>query len=90
MFPESDPLAPLSSRFPLSPAAGRIPISDAQPSAARPFGLRFAVDVQARTCGKHEKKETRTTKTKETRTTSDGKEEGGEPDTEEYVEITYE
>lgn len=90
MFPESDPLAPLSSRFPLSPAAGRIPVSDAQPSTARPFGLRFAVDAQPRECGKHEKRETRTTRTKETRTTGDGREEGGEPDTEEYIEITYE
>jgi hypothetical protein len=90
MFYESDPLAPLSSRFPLSPALGRIPISDAQPSTARPFGLWFAVDPQPRECGKHEKKETRTTKTKETRTTGDGREEGGESDTEEYIEITYE
>lgn len=90
MFPELDPLAPLSSRFPLSSAGGRIPISTAEPSGARPFGLRFAVDVRPRECGKHEKKETRTTKTKETRTTGDGKEQGGQPDTEEYVEITYE
>lgn len=90
MFPESDPLAPLSSRFPLSPVAGRIPISDAQPSAARPFGLRFAVDAQPRELGKHERKETRTKKTKETRTTGDGKQEGGEPDVEEYIEISYE
>ncbi|MGH3814266.1 MAG: hypothetical protein ACRDUV_17750 [Pseudonocardiaceae bacterium] len=90
MFPESDPLAPLSSRFPLSSAGGRIPISDAKPSGARPFGLRFAVDVRPREWGKHEKKETRTTKTKETRTTGDGKEQGGQPDTEEYIEITYE
>jgi hypothetical protein len=90
LFPESDPLAPLSSRFPLSSAGGRIPISDAEPSGVRPFGLWFAVDAQPRECGKHEKKETRTKKTKETRTTSDGKGEGGESDTEEYIEITYE
>lgn len=90
MFPESDPLAPLSSRFPLSSVGGRIPISDAEPSGSRPFGLLFAVDVQPLECGKHEKRETRTRKTKETRTTSDGREEGGEPDTEEYIEITYE
>ncbi len=90
MFPESDPLAPLSSRFPLSPTGGLIPISDAEPSSARPFGLRFAVDVRPRAWGKHEKKQTRTTRTKETRTTGDGKEQGGQPDTEEYVEITYE
>lgn len=89
MFPESDPLAPLSSRFPLSPAGGRIPISDAEPSGARPFGLRFAVDARPHECGKHEK-ETRTKKIRETRTTSDGQEEGGKPDTEEYIEITYE
>jgi hypothetical protein len=90
MFSDSDPLAPVSSRFPLSPAAVRIPISDAQPSTARPFGLRFAVDAQSGEGGKHEKKETRTKRTKETRTTGDGREEGGEPDTEEYIEITYE
>lgn len=59
MFPDSDPLAPLSSRFPLSSAGGRIPISDAEPSGARPFGMRFAVDVQPRECAKHEKRETR-------------------------------
>jgi hypothetical protein len=52
--------------------------------------MRFAVDVRPCECARHEKKETRTKKTKETRTTSDGKEEGGEPDTEEYIEITYE
>lgn len=90
MFPGSDPLAPLSSRFPLSSVGGRIPISDAEPSGVRPFGMRFAVDVRPCECARHEKKETRTKKTKETRTTSDGKEEGGEPDTEEYIEITYE
>jgi len=90
MFPESDPLAPLSSRFPLSSAGNLIPISNASPSGERPFGLRFAVDVRPRECAKHEKKETRTTKTKETRTTGDGQEEGGTPDTEEYVEITWE
>ncbi len=90
MFGNFDPLAPLSSRFPLSPAGGHIPISNAQPSDARPWGLTFATDAQPRQWGKHEKKETRTTKTKPTRTTGDGKEEGGKPDTEEYVEIKYE
>lgn len=90
MFGDFDPLAPLSSRFPLSPAGGRIPLTDARPSGARPFGLAFAMDAQPRQWGKHEKRETRTTKTKATRTTGDGKEEGGKPDTEEYVEISYE
>lgn len=90
MFPESDPLAPLSSRFPLSSAANLIPISAAQPSGVRPFGLQFTVDASPRKCAKHEKKETRTTKTKETRTTGDGQEEGGTPDTEQYEEITWE
>jgi hypothetical protein len=36
------------------------------------------------------RQETRTKKTKETRTTSDGKEEGGRPDIEDHIEITYE
>jgi hypothetical protein len=90
MFSDSDPLAPLSSRFPISPVGGRIPISGAQPSASRPFGLMFATDAAPREWGKHEKKETRTNKTKPTRTPADSKEEGGTPDTEEYVEITYE
>jgi len=90
MFPESDPLAPITSRFPLSPVGGRIPISDAEPSRARPFGLRFATDLPVRDMGEHEKKETRTTKTRPTRQTSDGQEEGSEPDSETYVEITYE
>lgn len=40
--------------------------------------------------GEHEKEETRTTKTRPTRTSSDGQEEGETPDTETYVEITYE
>lgn len=90
MFPESDPLAPLSSRFPLSPVGGHIPLSSVTSSKARPFGLRFATDVPSREMGRHEKKETRTTKTRETRNTSDGQNEGGTPDTEQYVEITYE
>lgn len=90
MFPESDPLAPLSSRFPLSPTGNLVPIGNAQPSDSRPFGLRFAVDARPRTCGKHEKKETRTTRTKETRVTGDGHEEGGAPDVEQYEEIAWE
>ncbi|MGH3938987.1 MAG: hypothetical protein ACRDTG_10190 [Pseudonocardiaceae bacterium] len=90
MFPESDPLAPLSSRFPLNSTGNLIPISDAQPSDVRPFGLRFTVDARPRECAKHEKKETRTTKTKETRTTGDGQQEGGAPDTEQYEEVTWE
>lgn len=90
MFPDSDPLAPMSSRFPLSAAGGFIPLSQAQPSSERPFGLRFAVEPRPRECGRHEKKPTRVTKTKETRTTGDGKQEGGRPDVEEYVEITWE
>jgi hypothetical protein len=60
------------------------------PSTARPFGLRFVTNLPIRDMAKHEKKETRTPKTKATRTTGDGKEEGGKPDTENYVEITYE
>jgi len=90
VFPGSDPLAPISSRFPLSPVGGRIPISDSGPSASRPFGLRFAVTPPLRDMGEHEKKETRTTKTRETRSTKDGQNEGSTPDTETYVEITYE
>jgi hypothetical protein len=90
MLPDYDPLVPLSSRFPLSSAGGRIPMSDARPSAARPFGLWLVVDAQHHEWGKHEKKETRTKKTKATRTTSDGREEGGKLDAEEYIEITYE
>lgn len=90
MFPGSDPFTPISSRFPLSPAGGRIPISEAGPTASRPFGLRFAEIPAVRELGRHEKRETRTTKTRATNTTSDGQNEGAKPDTETYVEITYE
>jgi hypothetical protein len=90
MFPGSDPLAPISSRFPLSPINGRIPMSGSAPSLARPFVLRFVTDAPIRKMAKHGKKETRTTKTRPTRVTGDGQEEGGTPDTETYVEITYE
>lgn len=90
MFPGSDPLAPISSRFPLSPAGGRIPISASGPSASRPFGLRFALTPVRREMAEHEKKETRTTKTRPTNSTKDGQNEGSTPDTETYVEISYE
>lgn len=90
MFPGSDPLAPLSSRFPLTPGTGHLPLDPARPTGARPFGMRFVTDPLVRDAAKHEKRETRTTKTRATRQTSDGKEEGDKPDTETYVEITYE
>lgn len=90
MFPGSDPIAPISSRFPLSPAGGHIPISVTGPTTSRPFGLTFALIPAERELGQHEKKETRTTKTRATNTTSDGQTEGAKPDTETYVEITYE
>lgn len=90
MFPGSDPIAPVSSRFPLSPAGGRIPISGSGSTTSRPFGLTFAVIPKSREMGQHDKKETRTTKTRATNTTSDGQNEGAKPDTETYVEITYE
>lgn len=90
MFPGSDPLAPLSSRFPLSPTNRLVPLNDSVPSSARPFGLLFATDAPIQRMGDHEKRETRTPKTRPTRVTGDGQEEGDSPDTEDYVEITYE
>lgn len=57
MFPESDPLAPLSSRFPLSPTNRLVPLNDSVPSPARPFGLRFATGAPIRRMGEHEKRE---------------------------------
>jgi hypothetical protein len=87
LFPGSDPLAPMSSRFPLSPPDGRVDPSSAAPSGpdTRPFGMDFAVTPFRPTrMGEHSKKPTEFTETKQTAIYDDGKIKGYEPDT-----ITY-
>jgi hypothetical protein len=86
----TDPLMPLSSRFPLSPSGGRLTPSSALPSGPStwPFGLRYALEPVE--CGKHSKRPTQKTRTKPTKITSDGQVEGYEPDTEHYVEMDEE
>lgn len=86
----SDPLMPLTSRFPLSPSGGRVTPSSVLPSgpATRPFGLRYAVrPVES---GKHSKKPTQKTRTEETQLTADGRVTGVKPDTIYYVEMDEE
>jgi hypothetical protein len=86
----SDPLMPVTSRFPLSPSGGLLVPSSALPSGAatRPFGLRYA--VRPVECGKHSKRPTQKTRTKPTKIYSDGQESGYELDTEHYVEMDEE
>jgi hypothetical protein len=86
----SDPLMPVTSRFPLSPSGGLLVPSSALPSGAatRPFGLRYA--VRPVECGKHSKRPTQKTRTKPTKIYSDGQESGYELDIEHYVEMDEE
>lgn len=90
MHPRSDPLMPFGARFPLSPAQGRLDPGGDGPSgsAARPFGMDQAVrPVQA---GKHSKRPTQKSRTKQTAITSDGQVTGYETDVEHYVEMDEE
>ena len=90
MFPSSsDPLTPVTSRFPLRPAGGRVPIESCTPSASRPFGMQFAQAPPVREAAKHDRKQTRVNKTRPTRHTTDGKERKTIPDTENYVELVW-
>lgn len=86
----SDPLMPLTSRFPLSPGAGRFMPSSERPTGpdTRPFGLRFA--VRPVELGKHSKKPTNRTRTEPTEITDDGQVVGTKPDTIHYVEMDEE
>jgi len=86
----SDPLMPLTSRFPLTPGAGRFVPSPERPSGpdTRPFGLRFG--VRPIEYGKHSKKPTNKTKTEATKIAVDGQVLGTRPDTVHYVEMDEE
>ncbi len=88
--PVSDPLMPLTSRFPLSASGGQLTLSAALPSgrATRPFGLRYA--VRPVECGKHSKRPTNKTRTEPTQITKDNQVERVEPDTVHYVEMDEE
>ncbi len=89
----SDPLVPVTSRFPLSSSAGQVWSSSAVPSGpgTRPFGLRFAVQpVAGVEMGKHSKRPTNKTRTEQTQITDDGRVVGHKTDTVHYVEMDEE
>ena len=85
-----DPLMPLASRFPLSPGAGPFVASSDLPSGpdTRPYGMRFGVRPVG--AGRHSKKPTQQSRSKQTEITDDGQVIGVKTDTEYYTEMDEE
>lgn len=87
----SDPLVPVTSRFPLTSNRGRVLPSSETPTGpdTRPFGMRFAVVPQMSGNG-HSKRPTQKSRSKQTAITDDGQVTGYQTDVEYYTEMDEE